>query len=90
MAGSEDKLMTPEVQFNSAKTYRDAFVAMVEEKKIEATSDEEIVKMDGENNFDDAGHGVRLAFVPGAGHHLQNDVQWKVGAEKLLAFLRQL
>ena len=89
MAGSEDKLMTPEVQFNSAKTYRDEFVAMVEEKRIEA-SDEEIIKTDGENSLDDAGHGVRLAFVPGAGHHLQNDVQWKVGAEKLLAFLRQL
>ncbi len=67
MAGPGDKLMTPEVQFNSAKTYRDAFVAMVEEKKIEA-SDEEIIKTDGENSIDDAGHGVRLAFV-----------QWKVG-----------
>jgi hypothetical protein len=30
--------------------------------------------------------GVRLCFVEGAGHHLQNDVQWEDGAEKLFDF----
>ncbi|KAF4977144.1 hypothetical protein FZEAL_6287 [Fusarium zealandicum] len=32
--------------------------------------------------------GVRLCFVEGAGHHLQNDVQWEDGAEKLLEFYK--
>jgi alpha-beta hydrolase superfamily lysophospholipase len=29
---------------------------------------------------------VRIEFVNGAGHHLQNDVQWEDGAAKLLDF----
>ncbi|EWY86175.1 hypothetical protein FOYG_10801 [Fusarium oxysporum NRRL 32931] len=32
--------------------------------------------------------GVRLRFVEGAGHHLQNDVQWEDGAEKLFEFYK--
>ncbi|KAF4445877.1 hypothetical protein F53441_10403 [Fusarium austroafricanum] len=32
--------------------------------------------------------GVRLRFVEGAGHHLQNDVQWEDGAEKLYEFYK--
>lgn len=32
--------------------------------------------------------GARLNFVEGAGHHLQNDVQWKDGAEKLFEFYK--
>lgn len=31
---------------------------------------------------------VRLRFVEGAGHHLQNDVQWEDGAEKLFDFYK--
>ncbi|CAM1509072.1 Fc.00g028110.m01.CDS01 [Cosmosporella sp. VM-42] len=34
--------------------------------------------------------GVRLVFVEGAGHHVQNDVQWEDGAEKLLKFYRNI
>ncbi|KAM5345815.1 hypothetical protein ACJ41O_011676 [Fusarium nematophilum] len=30
--------------------------------------------------------GVRMSFVEGAGHHLQNDTQWEDGAKKLLEF----
>lgn len=36
------------------------------------------------------GKGVRLEFVEGAGHHLQNDVQWEDGAERLLQWYKQL
>jgi alpha-beta hydrolase superfamily lysophospholipase len=32
--------------------------------------------------------GVRLRFVEGAGHHLQNDVQWEDGAERLFHFYK--
>lgn len=31
---------------------------------------------------------VRLEFVEGAGHHLQNDIQWEDGAAKLLDFYK--
>ncbi|KAL6414462.1 Arylesterase-like protein [Ilyonectria robusta] len=31
---------------------------------------------------------VRMEIVEGAGHHVQNDVQWEDGAEKLLSFYK--
>lgn len=33
---------------------------------------------------------VEFDVVAGAGHHLQNGLQWEEGAEKILAFLKQL
>ncbi|KAH6906389.1 Alpha/Beta hydrolase protein [Coprinopsis sp. MPI-PUGE-AT-0042] len=89
MAGTKDKLMTQDVQNKAADTYRDAFSKMVSEKKIDA-EDGVVVKLVGEGDEDNGGRGVRLAWVPGAGHHVQNDVQWKVGAAKLLAWFLQL
>ncbi|KAI1839934.1 hypothetical protein JX265_013890 [Neoarthrinium moseri] len=89
MAGTGDKLMTEPVQRKAAKTYRDAFSEMAALKKIDAEV-REPEKVKGGCGLDDTGRGVTLAFVPGAGHHLQNDVQWKTGAEKLLVFLKQL
>ncbi|KAL1404860.1 hypothetical protein Q8F55_008471 [Vanrija albida] len=37
-----------------------------------------------------AGAEVTTEFVSGAGHHLQNDVQWEEGAERLLDWYRAL
>lgn len=67
MAGSQDKLMTPEVTQETAAFYREAA----------ATA----------RGGDDA---VRMEIVEGAGHHLQNDVQWEDGAVKLLGFYRSV
>lgn len=89
MAGTGDKMMTEDVQRKAAKTYRDAFKVLVAEKKIDALQ-KKLEPLAGEGEMDTTGQGVRLAFVPGAGHHVQNDVQWKVGAKKLLDFLHQL
>lgn len=33
---------------------------------------------------------VQMEFVEGAGHHLQNDVQWEDGAAKLFQFYQKL
>ncbi|KAI0113650.1 Alpha/Beta hydrolase protein [Nemania sp. FL0031] len=73
----------------SAETYRIAFSELVRESKLEA-KDETIHALPGEGDLDNAGHGVDLAWVPGAGHHLQNDMPWEIGAAKLWAFLRRL
>ncbi|RYP64241.1 hypothetical protein DL771_008865 [Monosporascus sp. 5C6A] len=89
MAGTEEKLTTRRVQEKAAATYRPAFSEVVTDKKIQA-EDEEVHLLDGGGGADDTGHGVLVASVPGAGYHLQNDVTWEAGAEKLLAFLRQL
>ncbi|RYO95971.1 hypothetical protein DL765_011709 [Monosporascus sp. GIB2] len=89
MAGTGDKMMTKNVQEKAANTYRIAFSELVKDKKLEA-KDEEVRPLAGEGGMDNSGRGVRLAWVPGAGHHLQNDAMWEIGAEKLLAFLQQL
>lgn len=91
MSGEGDRLMTPPVMRHLAATYRAAFVGQVMTKKIEAGRDAAaVVPLAGEGNLDNAGQAVRFCIVPGAGHHLQNDVQWEVGARKLLEFYRQL
>ncbi|TGJ82889.1 hypothetical protein E0Z10_g5882 [Xylaria hypoxylon] len=89
MAGTEEKLMTKSVQEKAAETYRTAFSELIRETKLEA-QDDSVYPLPGEGGMDNAGHGVELAWVPGAGHHLQNDTTWKIGAEKLLAFLHRL
>lgn len=96
MAGTEDKLMTRNVQLQSAATFRAGHAELVEAGEIRAAADDAVVplalpgKVTGSESDDNAGHGVQLAFVPGAGHHLQNDTMWEVGAEKLARFLEQL
>ncbi|KAI3323852.1 alpha/beta-hydrolase [Xylariaceae sp. AK1471] len=89
MAGTEEKLMTRPIQEKIAETYRTAFSELVQEKKLEA-KDEAVCPLQGEGGLDNSGHGVELAWVLGAAHHLQNDTAWIIGAEKLVAFLRRL
>ncbi|KLU89409.1 hypothetical protein MAPG_08380 [Magnaporthiopsis poae ATCC 64411] len=91
MSGEGDKLMTPPVMRHLAATYRAAFADQANAKKIEVGHDSaEVVPLAGEGGVDDAGQGVRFCIAPGAGHHLQNDVEWEVGARKLLEFYKQL
>ena len=68
MAGTQDKLMTPDVTRETAAFYRAA-----------AAGDTQ----------GDGGGAVLMEMVEEAGHHLQNDVQWEDGAEKLWAFYKQ-
>ena len=89
MAGTADKMVTPDIVQKTARVYRAAFSHLVEDGGIDAT-DIGVHPLGGEGGMDNCGHGVRLAWVPGPGHHLQNDVMWEVGAEKLWEFIRQL
>ncbi|KXJ96389.1 Alpha/Beta hydrolase protein [Microdochium bolleyi] len=97
MAGTGDKLMTRSVQEKSALTFRTAFSEIAgREGGIEAKDDNGSIRplvaagSGSGSELDNAGHGVQLAYVQGAGHHLQNDTMWEVGAEKLARFLEQL
>ncbi|KAJ3561356.1 hypothetical protein NPX13_g8980 [Xylaria arbuscula] len=93
MAGTSEKLMTRPIQERAAETYRAAFSAeLAQAEKLKACDDDDAVvrHVPGEGGMDNAGCGVALAWVPGAGHHLQNDTTWEIGAEKLFAFLRTL
>ncbi|KAI0205569.1 Alpha/Beta hydrolase protein [Astrocystis sublimbata] len=89
MAGTEEKLMTKPVQENTAETYRTAFSELVRDSTLDA-KDTTVQPLSGDGGSDNTGHGVEVAWVPGAGHHLQNDTPWEIGAKKLLAFLQRL
>lgn len=100
LAGGGDKIMTHDVMVRLAGFYRSAWKSLVGAKKIDAdvdtgsssgNGDADVVRsLPGEGGLDTSGQGVRHVVVPGAGHHLQNDVQWEVGARKLLEFYEQL
>ncbi|KAK3371526.1 Alpha/Beta hydrolase protein [Lasiosphaeria ovina] len=92
LCGGADKLMTLPVMTRLADMYRAAFVSLSRQRKLDAVGDEinSISEDSEEGQQDTTGQGVRLCVVPGAGHHLQNDVQWEVGAQKLLTFYEQL
>lgn len=89
LCGELDKIMTVPIMEKLANTYRKAYTSLVQQKRLDAT-DDAVTPISGDGGLDTAGHGVRLAVVPGAGHHLQNDVTWEIGAQKLLGFYEQL
>lgn len=76
LAGEDDRLVDLSVAQREVQEARQAFVDLVDEKKIEAKKEE----------FS----GVRSYVVKGAGHHMQNDLQWEDGAKALLEFYEQL
>lgn len=98
MTGTGDVIMTRDIMVRLGEVYRAGMRALVGGKKVDPELEEEegdgndggVGKLSGEGGQDERGDGVRVTWVHGAGHHLQNDVQWEVGAEKLLAFYQQL
>ncbi|CAP71032.1 uncharacterized protein PODANS_6_4030 [Podospora anserina S mat+] len=90
LGGEIDKIMTIPVMEKLANTYRESYTGLVAQKKIEGDDRDGVKKLLGDGGRDTVGQGVRCCYVPGAGHHLQNDVTWEIGAQKLLAFYEQL
>ncbi|KAK3297876.1 Alpha/Beta hydrolase protein [Chaetomium fimeti] len=89
LSGKLDKIMTLPIMEDLARTYRTTSSSMIQQKQLQG-EDVEVIPLSGEGGQDNNGHGVRYCVVPKAGHHLQNDVTWEVGARKLLAFYGQL
>ncbi|KAG8169922.1 hypothetical protein KVR01_000667 [Diaporthe batatas] len=95
LAGGRDRLMTMDVMEKLAGFYRQALRSLLRDKKLDGVDgpvggSENRGNASGREGIDSDADGVRLAVVPSAGHHMQNDVDWEVGAEKLLAFYGQL
>ncbi|KAH6613446.1 Alpha/Beta hydrolase protein [Chaetomium tenue] len=89
MSGELDRIMTFRVMHDLLQTYRATFRSMIRQKQRQG-EDIEVVPLVWEDVGDNSGHGIRYYDVPRAGHHMQNDVSWEVGAGKLLAFYEQL
>lgn len=89
LAGGVDKIMTLPIMESLANTYRKAYTTLAGQRRLES-EDGDVQPIPGDGGRDTAGQGVRYCVAPGAGHHLQNDVSWEVGANKLLEFYEQL
>jgi hypothetical protein len=86
IAGEFDKLVDPSLVRRTGDEYRIAFESSAAYGSIKAESTT-VKELD---NGESVGLGVRSYLVKGAGHHLQNDLQWQDGALKLLDFYSQL
>jgi hypothetical protein len=88
LAGSKDTLMGVKLMRRMAQDYRKAFGMLVKRKLLQA----HLAVAESTNKDDDEvfSFGVRFNVVEGAGHHMQNDLQWEDSASQLLTFVEQL
>lgn len=86
LAGRRDKLMGTRLMKEMADEYRAAYRGLVSKKKIDGVEDKVQALTKGEGT---TGQGVRYIELDAA-HHLQNDVGWEEGAERLAEFWAQL
>jgi hypothetical protein len=89
LGGECDKLVMLPVMKKLADAFRGTYCRLVKEKKIDAGK-VSAGPLAGAGGEDTQADGVRFCVVPGAGHHMQNDIGWEVGAQKLLEFYQQL
>jgi hypothetical protein len=80
-----DKLMTTGIMHRVADTHCSAFRDLVESKRIEAKCEQS--RAQGKDDF---GDGVRFTIALSAGHRMQIDEPWAIGAKKILSFYEQL
>jgi hypothetical protein len=85
IAGEFDRLVDPSIARRTADDYRTSFATTAS-----VTSGADLEKIAELGNGESVGLGVRSYVVQGAGHHFQNDLQWKDGASKLLDFYSDL
>lgn len=88
LAGSADTLMGVKLMRRMAQHYRKAFGKLVKRELLQADLAE--ANADNQEGDELSGSGIRFGVVEGAGHHMQNDLQWEDAAQQLLTFVKQL
>ena len=90
LVGELDVLMDVSMMRRLATRYRDAVKQLTGEKREGHVSSDEDDEAYTETYTENRGDGVRMVVVKGAGHHVQNDLQWEVGVQRVADFLQQL
>ncbi|KAF4564538.1 hypothetical protein EYR40_010704 [Pleurotus pulmonarius] len=81
LAAEKDRLMSIKQMKGAAEHYRGGLMDLIRTKKLDS-----VESGDPEGDVS----GVRFRVVAGAGHHLQNDIQWHEGACEVVGFYEQL
>lgn len=87
MVGDQDVLMDLDMCRRQVAEYRKGLTEMKHLQSSARPAVHSDEAMDGVSVK--SADGVRMVVVPGAGHHVQNDVQYSKAAEALLDFVRQ-
>lgn len=85
LAGEKDVLCTPSILEDAAERYGAAFHHCVRVGKVDGVSESDFGSGNGKE-----GAGVSFKVAKGLGHHLQNHVEWEIGAEEILRWAEQL
>lgn len=91
MIGTEDVMMGG-TEGRMVSEFQDAIQGLQQEKKIELAVQLEkktVQKMD-QYVAEERQGGVRLVEVKNAGHHIQNDAQWREACDSLRRFAEQI
>lgn len=81
LAGELDVLCTPSILKDAADRYNAAFHDCVKSGKLDGISEADVSAGD---------RGVDFEVVKGAGHHMQNDGGWQLGATRLILWADKL
>lgn len=87
LAAEMDVLCTPQVLFDAANRYCTAFHDCLGLGRLDGVTEHEQSSGDGKT---EEWNGVKFEIVEGVAHHLQNHVEWEIGAETVLRWLRDL
>jgi hypothetical protein len=90
LVGELDVLMDVRMMHRLAARYRDAVRHSIGENVEGYVHSDKANRADTEAYTEDRGDGVRMVVVRGAGHHVQNDLQWETGAQRIADLLQQL
>ncbi|RDB20930.1 hypothetical protein Hypma_011950 [Hypsizygus marmoreus] len=85
VSGSKDTLMGVVLMRRMTEQYRQAFVALIRRKVLQVG-----LSIADVDDKDGSAAAVGFTVIEGAGHHIQNDLQWEDAASQILAFFEQL
>lgn len=86
VAGEKDNLVGTKIMAELTDLYQKTASDLLHKGQLPSKIQEAL----GVEPADHSKNGIKFAIIPGAGHHLQNDLQWEDTASRILDFLEKL
>ncbi|KAF5378583.1 hypothetical protein D9615_007102 [Tricholomella constricta] len=85
VAGGKDALMGVVLMQRMAEQFKSGFATLVRRKQLQVGPG-----LGAGDEQERSGGAVSFTVIEGAGHHIQNDLQWEESAKQILAFVEDL